>query len=219
MPRNDVVGEMADAIHITANREELKGADADMARRHAGQYRAGQRRFTPDRLAGRDNGEGSGRRDAERRHRLADDVFAQDRPERGTAVAIPGKRRGTGALELDVAADAVGVDKLAQKNCASVTELRHEMPELVAGISHGEWLASLGHRLPARIATPSGVASCTGIEPEMPGERFVQPHQTGRSDRGGRKPRKKSVGQTRVAVIEGKNVSCFGWCEHFISGA
>ena len=53
VPRNDVVGEMANAIHITANREELKGADANMARRHAGQDGTGQRRLAPNGLAGR----------------------------------------------------------------------------------------------------------------------------------------------------------------------
>src|SRR5690242_3734167 len=69
---------------------------------------------------------------------IADDVFAQDRPERRASVALPGKRRWARPLELDVAAHAVAIDHLAEKNGTSVTELRYESPELVAGISRGE---------------------------------------------------------------------------------
>src|SRR5271169_3021080 len=42
---------------IPARREELEGADPDVARRNAGQYRAGQRRLAPNQLAGEHNGE------------------------------------------------------------------------------------------------------------------------------------------------------------------
>jgi hypothetical protein len=73
MPRDDVISEAPDRIQIPARREELEGADTDVARRDAGQYRAGQRRLAPNRLAGRHSGE--------------DDVFAQDRPERRASVA------------------------------------------------------------------------------------------------------------------------------------
>jgi hypothetical protein len=40
MPRDDVISEATDRIQIPARREELEGADTDMARRDAGQYRA-----------------------------------------------------------------------------------------------------------------------------------------------------------------------------------
>src|SRR5881394_2109949 len=75
VPRNDVIGEAPDRIHIAARREELEGADTDVARRDAGQYGAGQRRLAPNRLTGRHSGERSGRRDSKRGHGLADDVF------------------------------------------------------------------------------------------------------------------------------------------------
>ena len=57
VPRDDVIGEMPDRLHIPARGEELKGADADVARRDAGQHGAGQRHFTPNGLAGRHSGE------------------------------------------------------------------------------------------------------------------------------------------------------------------
>src|SRR6266571_233004 len=72
MPRDDVISEAPDRIQIPLRCEELEGADTDVARRDAGQYRAGQTRLAPNRLAGRHSGERSGRRNPERRHRLAD---------------------------------------------------------------------------------------------------------------------------------------------------
>src|SRR5262245_35994184 len=111
-----IVRQLTDSFRVTTHREELKGADADMARRDAGQHRSGQGRFAPDRLSGGDDGEGLGRGDAEREHGLADDVFAQDRPECRATVAVARERRGTGALQLDVAAHALDVDNLTKEN-------------------------------------------------------------------------------------------------------
>ena len=203
---DDVIGEMPDRLHISARGKELKGADADVARRDAGQHGAGQRHFTPDGLAGRDNGERPGGGDAERGHRLADDVLAQDRSERGAAIAVAGERRGAGALELDVAAHAVGIDDLAEKNGPAITELRHEVAELVAGIGHGERLAELGHPVARKDRHALGRRKQSGIEPELAGEILVQPNEAGRSDGRRRQTRKEPLRQPRVAVVEGKNV-------------
>ena len=69
-------------------------------------------------------------------------------------------------LELDVAARAVAIDNLAEKNGTSVAELRHESAELVAGISHGECFAALRHPVAReRISTPSGAASFPASSP------------------------------------------------------
>jgi len=48
MPRDDVISEAPDRIQIPVRREELEGADTDVARRDAGQYRAGQWRLAPN---------------------------------------------------------------------------------------------------------------------------------------------------------------------------
>src|ERR1700733_775529 len=133
-------------------------------------------RLAPNLLAGRHSGERSGCWNPERRHRLADDVFAQHRPERRASVAPPGKRRGARPLELDVAAHAVAIDHLAEKNGTTVTELRYESPELVTGISHGERLASLGHPVARKNLHPLRGGKLFRIEPEMPGEFLVQPN-------------------------------------------
>ena len=208
----------AERIHVAARGEELEGADADVARGDARQHGAGQGHFAPHRLAGRDNRERSRGGNAERGHRLADDVLAQHRPERGAAVAAARERRGAGALELDVAAHAVGVDDLAQKNGAPVAELRHEMAELVAGIGHGERFARLGHAVAREDRHAFGRSKLRGIEPEVPGELVVQPDEARRGDGRRRQARKEALRQARVAVVEGKEVDCFGLLQHSISG-
>src|ERR1039458_618252 len=172
MPRDDVIGEAPDRIQIPARREELEGADTDVARRDAGQYRAGQRRLAPNRFAGRHRGERPGSRDSRARPpplRFVDVVSAKDGPERRASAAPPGKRRWARPLELDVAAHAVAIDHLAEKNGPSVTELRYESPELVAGISHGERLASLGHPVAREDLHTLRCGKRARIEPEVPG--------------------------------------------------
>ena len=89
VPGDDVIGEPPHALGIAARREELEGADPDVARRDAGQHRARQRGLAQHALAGDHGGERSRGRNPERRHRLADDVFAQHR-----ARARRGRRRG-----------------------------------------------------------------------------------------------------------------------------
>jgi hypothetical protein len=80
MPGDDVVGQQLYALDVALRREELERADPDMAGGHPRENRTGERLLTQHGLAGQDGGQRAGRRDAERRHRFADDVFAQDRP-------------------------------------------------------------------------------------------------------------------------------------------
>ncbi len=69
----------------------------------------------------------------------------------GPSAARPSPRRGerrrARALELDVAADAVAVDDLAEQDGAAIAELWHEMPELVAGIGHRDRVGAGGKLL------------------------------------------------------------------------
>ena len=98
----------------------------------------------------------------------------------GPSAARPSPRLENGVgpdpLELDVAAHAVAIDHLAKKNGTSVTELRDESPELMAGISHGERLASRGHPVTREDLHTPWCGKLFRIEPEMPGEFLVQPN-------------------------------------------
>ena len=143
---DDVIRQPPHAIGIAARRE-----DTGTCRRGYGWTRravrtapgSGVSRITRSPVD--HGGERARGRDAKRRHRLADDVFAQHRTERGAAVAAARERRRAGPLELDVAADAVRVDHLAEQDGAAVAELGHEMAELVAGIGHRDRVRAVGN--------------------------------------------------------------------------
>ena len=98
----------------------------------------------------------------------------------GPSAARPSPRRENGVgpdpLELDVAAHAVAIDHLAEKNGTSVTELRYESPKLVAAISHGKRLASLGHPVAREDLHALRRGKLSRIEPEVPGKFLVQPN-------------------------------------------
>ena len=159
------------AVGVAARGEELEGADADMARRHAGQHRAGQHGLAHHVLAGDNGGERARGRDAQREHGLADDVFAQHRSERGAAVAAARKRRRAGPLELDVAADAVLVDDFAEQDGAAIAQLGHKMPELVAGIGHRDRVGALGDALAGQNLGAFRAIEQVRIEPELDSQR------------------------------------------------
>ncbi len=141
---------------------------------------------------------------AQREHRLADDIFAQHGAERGATVAAARERRRTRALELDVAAHAIPVDDLAEQDGPAVAELRHEMPELVPGIGHRDRLGADGNRLAGQDLGPFGGVQQLGVETEMHGQRPVQLDQPGRGDRRRRNAREKVRRQRRIRVLEGK---------------
>ncbi len=204
VPCDHVVGELAHPVGIAARGKELEGADADVARRHAGQHRARQHGFAHHALAGDDGGERARGGDAEPEHGFADDVLAQHRSERGAAVAPARERGGARALELDVAAHAVLVDDFAEQDGPAVAELRHEMAELVAGIGHGDGIGALGQPLAGEDFSAFRGRQQVGIEPQIDGKRPVQLDQPGGGDRGRRNAREKVRGQRRVGVLEGE---------------
>ena len=132
--RERVRGERHQRLAVAARGEELERADAEVARGDAREDRAGQRLLAHDELPGRRDGERARGRDAQRRHRLADEVLAQHRAERGASVAAARERRASGALELDVASPPVVADDLAEQDRAPVAELRDEPAELMPGV-------------------------------------------------------------------------------------
>ena len=204
MPGDDVIGQPPHALGVAARGEKLERADADVAGGDAGEHGAGQRRLAHHALAGHDGGERSRGRNAQRRHRLADDVFAQHRTKRGAAIAAARKRRRARSLELDVAADAVGVDHLAEQDGAAVAELRHEMTELVAGIGHRDRVGAVGDPLAGENFGALRALQPIRIEAEMDRERPVQFDQPRRGDRRRRHPREEVGRQRRVGVLEGE---------------
>ena len=141
-------------------------------------------------------------RDAERRHRLADDVFAQHRTERRAAVAAARERRRARALELDVAPHARAIDHLAQQDGAAVAELRHEVAELVAGIGERDRLRAGGEAVAGQDLDGLRRRQHVGIEAELAGQRLVDLDQARRRDRRRIEPGIEALRQPRIAVVE-----------------
>ena len=138
VPRDDVIGEDLHALHILAGGEILERADADMALRHAHHDGAGQRLFAHGDLTGRHGGECTRRGNAQRCHRLADDIFAQHRSQRRASVAAPREGRRSCAFQLNVVANADRGPSLRPARSRAVTQLRHEIAELMPGIGSGQ---------------------------------------------------------------------------------
>ena len=160
-------GRRAGAAPSSSPRGEiLERADADMAGRDAGQHGARQHASRDGRAPRRHGGQRARGRDAERRHRLADDVFAQDRAQRGAPVAAAREGSPPGALELDVDARAVRADDLAQQDGAAVAELRDEMAELVAGIGERDRGRAVGDAIAGEQLCAFGAGERVGIEAE-----------------------------------------------------
>ena len=171
---------------------------------HAGQHRAGQHRLAHDVLAGHHGGERARGRDAEREHGLADDIFAQHRSQRGAAVAAAGEGGGAAALELDVAADAVPVDDLAEQDGAAIPELRNKVPELVAGIGHRDRIGPVGQPFAGEDFRAFRAVQHVGVEPKMHRQRPVELDQPGRGHRRRGHAGEKVRRQGRIGVLEGE---------------
>ena len=181
--RDGVVAERAQPVEIAARGEILERADADMARRHAGQDRTGERpRLAQDPLAGLDGGERAGGRDPERMHRLGDHVFAQHRAEPRPPVAHPAVGGRSRALELDVAPPARAVHHLAQQERAPVAQLRREAAELMAGIDLRQRRRAVG-----RLVAGKDLRARVGVDAFADAESSARPafHATSRGARTG----------------------------------
>ena len=88
-----IVREASDRIDVAARGEILEGSHPQMACGDAGQYRPGQPALAVHGLASRDSRKRPRGRDPKRVHRLADEIFAQNRSKRSAPVAAPGERR------------------------------------------------------------------------------------------------------------------------------
>ena len=169
-----VIRQAAQRFAVAARSEELKGADSDMAGGDARQNRARHRRVAPHMLARRRDCQRPRGGNAQSRHGLADDVFAQHRAKGRAPVAAARERRRPGALQLKVATHAMPVDDLAEKNRAPVAELRDEAAELMAGIGGGDRVRALWYALARKDLGTFGRLERIGIDPQIDGKRAVE---------------------------------------------
>ena len=82
-----MLGKQVKPLQVTAGGEELERADPNVACRHACEESAGQESLARHSFSRHHGGERPRGWDAQRRHRLAYNVFPQHRPERSTTIA------------------------------------------------------------------------------------------------------------------------------------
>ena len=202
---NHVVGQVAERLGIATRLKVLEGAHPHMTARHPRQHRPGKATgVAKDRLAGGDRRQGAGGGDAQGRHVFADQVLTQHRSQPGPAVTPAGEGRAAGTLELDVQALAGRVPDLTQENGSPIAQLRHEAPELMAGIGHGQGHRPLRH--PVAGENLHGLRRPQGrrVQSQAGGEGFVELDQSWLGHRHRRQAGEEALGQSGVAVVEGK---------------
>jgi hypothetical protein len=174
MPGDDVIGECPYRILVMARGEILEGADAHVARGHAGQDRAGQRAFAINVLAGGDGRQRAGGGNAERVHGLTDQIFPQHRPEGGAAIAVAGKRGRARAFELDVAPRAGAVQHVPQQDGAAIAQRRGEHAELVTGIGGGDGGGAVGQQIAGKECGQGGVVQIASVQTQIGRQSVVE---------------------------------------------
>ena len=215
VPGDRIVRQPARPFRVALGGEILEGAHAQVARRYPGQHGSRQDCFAQHPFPRGHRGQGPGGRHAQRRHGLAHDVLAQDRTERGSAVAAAGEGGGAGALELDVVAHAVTPHHLAQQVGAAVAELRHEMPELVPGIGQRQRLGPLGHAVAGQNLHSLRARQRVRIQPQVARQFHIQLDQARGRYRCRVHPSVEVLRQPRIGVFETETdgmVAGF-WCD------
>ena len=166
----------------------LEGPHPQVAGGDAREDGAGQKSLAANRLAGGHDGQRAGRRDAERVHRLADEVLAEHRADRRPSVATARERRAPRALQVNVAPAPIDVEDLAEEQRPPVAEPRRPAAELVAGVALRNGGQPVGDTRPEKQRDTVAAAQRVGVGAELGGEPVVEHEQLGRGGRG-RRPR------------------------------
>src|SRR5690606_10956729 len=122
--------------------------------------------------------------------------------ERGPSVASARKGRSARAFELQIAAEAVPIDDFAEQHRAAITELRHELAELMAGIRLRKRFGRLRHAITCEHRNPFGPFEPLGVDAELLRERPVDPDQRGRLHGRRRTALEEPFRQSCESVIE-----------------
>ena len=139
MPLDCVIGKLANLVHLAPCGKELEGANPKMRRRNTRQHCAFFGAALAQHLLARQRGgEGAGRGNTQRMHGLTEQIFAQHRTQHCFAVTPARKRCGARPFQMNVAPLARAVDNLAQKERATIPQLRREPAELMPCIGHSQ---------------------------------------------------------------------------------
>ncbi len=185
---------------LVVPRGPLHGADADVARGHAREHRALEHALAIHGLPRRHHGQAPGGRDAERVHRLADDVFPQHGPERGAPIAAAGEPRLPCPFQLNVDAIAARRDLLAEQDRAAIPE-SGEIAELVTGVRLRDWPATFGQGVAGEDRGAFGTVEHIRLESKRGRQRPVEGDQARLTNHGWRRSRIEELWEVRVGVL------------------
>ena len=209
-----VIGETTQEVEIplfpSGGRGIFEAADPQMARGDADQYGARQKRVPNDLLSRGDDGESARSRDPERVHRLADQVLAQHRSDRGLAVSAAGEGGPARSFEVDIAATTPCIDDLAEQQRAAIAEARRVASELVAGVGHRKRRRALGHRIADQHVDAVARGQGLGIEAELGRQRGVQDQDLRSRDGRGAPGLVETREVAGIAVVEAEERSRAG---------
>ena len=141
------------------------------------------------------------------RHGLADNVFADHRPERCAPVAAAGKPCRSGSFELDIIAPAVGTEDFAEQHRPAVAELGHEVSELMPGIGLRYGLRPRRDGISGKNCDAFLAAQIGRVDAKALRQRIVKPDEFRRCDFGRGDALVEGAGKARVAVVE-RNRGC-----------
>ena len=187
-----MVGEATQEVDVARGPGVLEASYPQMAARDPGEHGSWQRGLATHQAPRRHHGEGAGRGDAQGVHRLADDVLAQHRTDRGQAVTAARERRAPGALQVEVTKVPVGVDDLTEQEGAPVAQTRGEAAELVPGVGLRHRSGTAGDEIADQQPQAVGTPQPGRVEAELSGQRLVE-HKQPRVDNLRGPPRKSHL--------------------------
>ena len=216
MTEDRVVRQDAQRIGVADRGKEFESADANVTGRDAREDRAGKRLSTENRFAGGGHCETARRRDAERVHGLADEIFAQHGAECGTAIAAARIGRGAGTFQLDIEPFARGRELLTQQDRAAVAE-PGQVSVLVSGVCLRDGLGTGRNLIAGEDDCRVRIGESRGVESDGLRQRAVEEDEARFGDRRGIHARAKNLRETGVGIV--KVPACvrsggFGRCGH-----
>ena len=143
-----VVRQDLQVLMVPARRKPFERAHTNVRPGHTHQDASWNRSLPHHGFARGQGGQRPRRRHPQCRHRFRHEVFAQNRSQSRTAVALSGKGCRSGPFELNVAAHAGRISDFSQKNGAAVSQLRHKAAELMARVHHRQRFCTVRPTIP-----------------------------------------------------------------------
>jgi hypothetical protein len=197
-----MVGEKPNRLNVAAHSKVLECAYAYMAGSDTRQHGSRKNGLAGNWLACGDRSEGASGRNAQCRHRLTKQIFAEYGTKCSSPVSTAGEPRATSTLQLNVAPQSTSIHNLAEQDGTPVAKLRHEVSELVSGIGLGDRLGSFRDHATGQHLEPCRAPEPSRVETKLGRELFIDLDQSrgGAWQRTG--GRKEPLGKLGVAVIE-----------------